>query len=89
MERAGSGLPVAPLVSWEDRARYALLSLCLADASFSAEDLRKAAGSPPHPNAIGGIFRWASKKGLIVPDGVTVADRPSRHASLLRMWRRA
>ena len=87
--QAGSGAPVAVLVSWEEKARFALLTLCLADSSFDAEDLRKAAGEPPSPNCMGAVFRKAFKDGIIRPDGVGIASRPERHASLLRAWRRA
>lgn len=88
MERAGSGLPVGPFVSWQSRAWLAVLHLCNADAAFCAEDVRRAAGDPPHPNALGAVMRQAYRQGLIVPDSVGVATRPERHASLLRYWRR-
>lgn len=89
LEQAGSGVAVAALVLWEDKARYAILRLCLADSAFTAEDIRKAAGDPPMPNCMGGALQAAYKDGLIRPDGVVTASRPSRHASLLRCWRRA
>jgi hypothetical protein len=91
IERAGSGQPVATLVSWQDRARIALIWLCDADSSFSAEDLRNAMKDdpPPTPNCLGAVFHSAAHDGLIVPDGVDLAKRPERHASLIRLWRRA
>ncbi len=88
LEKAGSGLPVASLVSWENRAAFAIYRLCQADSNFSAEDVRRDAGEPPHPNSIGSVFRKAYKAGIIEPAGVGVATRPERHASLIRMWRR-
>lgn len=91
LDRAGSGMPVGVLVSWQDRARLALLWLCEADSSFSAEDLRRQMKNdpPPTPNCLGSVFQSAARDGLIVPDGVDTARRPERHASLIRMWRRA
>lgn len=89
MERAGSGQPVGVLVSWQDKARFAILRLCLADANFTADDVRAAAGDPPTPNCLGAVIRLAYKNGLIEPAGFGVATRPSRHASILRLWRRA
>ena len=88
LEQAGSGVSAVALVLWRMKAEMAIITLSLADATFSAEDLRRQVGDPPTPNAIGAIFRWAYKKGMIVPDGVTTANRSSRHASLLRLWRR-
>lgn len=87
LEQAGSGAPVSIMVSWQNRARLALLWLCEAESSFSAEDLRRSVGEPPTPACMGAVFRSAVKDGLIVPDGFTQARRPSRHASLERLWR--
>lgn len=87
LEQAGSGAPVSILVSWSDRARIALMWLCEADAAFSAEDLRRAVGEPPTSACMGAVFRSAVKDGLIEPDGFFQARRPSRHASIERLWR--
>ncbi len=90
IEQAGSGHPVASLISWQLRARVALLWLCEADSNFSAEDLRRAMKDdpPPTPNCVGSVFHSAAHDGLIEPAGVGMAQRPERHASLIRMWRR-
>ncbi len=90
MEQAGSGQPVSVLVSWQDRARICLLWLCEADSNFSAEDLRRCMKDdpPPSPNCVGSVFHSAAHDGLIEPAGVGMAQRPERHASLIRMWRR-
>ncbi len=89
MAQAGSGHPVGVLVSWLSRARIGILWLCEADASFGADDLRRIVGDPPVANVMGAVFRSAAKDGLIVQDGVDLARRPSRHASITRLWRRA
>jgi len=89
LDQATSGSSAVLQVLWGEHAAYAILQLALADSSFSAEDLRKAAGEPPTVNAIGAAFRTAYRKGWIRPDGYTLASRPSRHASILRLWRRA
>ncbi len=90
IEQAGSGHPVSVLVSWQNRARLALLWLCEADSNFSAEDLRRAMKDDPPPtaNCVGAVFNSAAKDGLIKPAGYGTATRPERHASLIRMWRR-
>lgn len=88
-EQAGSGLPVASLVSWEQKARAAIAELIKVESNFTADDVRKIAGDPPTPNAMGAALRLACKRYWIRPVGVTTADRPSRHASLLRVWSRA
>ncbi len=90
LEQAGSGQPVAVLVRWEEKARFAILKLALADCSFNAEDLRRTMGEePPTPNCMGAAFRSAYRRGWIKPDGYMLALRPSRHASILRCWVRA
>src|SRR5262249_32625782 len=89
LEQAGSGQPVSVTVSWEQQARYAILRLCLADANWSAEEVRQIAGDPPVPNMMGAAIRMAYLEGLIAPTGFDIATRPSRRASVLRLWRRA
>lgn len=90
IEQAGSGAPVAVLVSWEDKARKAILSLALSDANFTAEDVRASVvEQPPTPNVMGAIMQDAYRRGWIRPSGYTTASRPSRHASILRCWSRA
>ena len=89
IEKATDGGSVALQVLWRDKALYCIAKMALADATFDAEDLRRAIGPPPTPNAIGAAFRTAYKKGWIRPVTVRTADRPSRHASLIRTWTRA
>ncbi len=89
LEQAGSGGPVAMLAIWVWKAENAILDLCEAESDFTSEDVRRAVGDPPHHNVIGAVFRSMARKGIIVPAGVGIASRPSRHASLIRTWRRA
>jgi hypothetical protein len=73
---------------WAERADRFLKTLAVSGYDFTAEDVSEEVGLPPHPNAMGGVFLRASKKGLIVPTGTVVrAERDARHASMLRVWR--
>ncbi len=60
LERATNGSAVTLQTLWAERAAYAILQLALADANFTAEDVRRATGPPPTTNAIGSAFRTAS-----------------------------
>ena len=74
---------------WAERAYAVIVWLAEWGCTFSAEDVRKYASGPAHPNAVGAIINAAARRGVIVPVGITKATRPDRHASLLRLWRGA
>jgi hypothetical protein len=71
---------------WIELADTVIARLASYGEPFSAEDVRRWAGDPVHPNAVGARFNAAARRGLIVPAGITKATRPDRHASLLRLW---
>lgn len=74
---------------WHVQAHRALAQLANAGTPFTADDFREAMGDtkPKHHNAIGSLFRVASKDGLITPTGKFVQSRTSsRHAAAIREW---
>src|SRR5438105_9718295 len=70
---------------WKGAEAIALLARGGED--FTAEDVRALAGDPSHPNALGAALNAAARKGLIVCVGRIKAERPSRHANEVRLWR--
>lgn len=55
--------------------------------TFTAEDVRALAGSPPHHhNAMGAIMSGAQQAGIIRVVGYTKARRPSSHVRILRVY---
>lgn len=74
---------------WTLAAEEALEDLRASGAAFTAEDVRARAGTPPHPNALGGLFIGASKRGEIVKVGYRLASRTVAHARPLAVWRDA
>jgi len=73
--------------AWAEKADRCMKLMAVCGYDFTAEDVTAEIGQPPHPNAMGGVFLRASRKGLIVPVGVKRATRDARHASMLRVWR--
>ncbi len=73
---------------WANRASRVIDRLAGSGILFTAEDVSDECGLPPHPNAMGGAFIRAAKKGRIVWSGqIRTATRDARHASMLRVWR--
>lgn len=57
---------------------------------FTSDDLRQVVGEPDNANRWGGIWLAARRAGLVVPTGqVRPSTTPSRHGSLVRVWRAA
>jgi hypothetical protein len=73
--------------SWVERVDLAIAGLARSGFAFTAEDVRSVAGDPPNPNAMGGRFTAAARKGLIVQVGFAEAERPERHANRMLEWR--
>ena len=72
--------------AWVERADAEILFLARTGIPFSAEDVRRTAGDPVHPNAMGARFNAAARRGLIRKAGVIKADRSERHANEMRLW---
>jgi hypothetical protein len=73
--------------AWKGRADNALERLASTGHEFTAEDLRKLAGSPIHQNAIGARFRAAALAKVIERVGYRLATRPSRHSHPIAVWK--
>lgn len=74
---------------WRDRADAAIKALAAEQREFTAEDVRKLAGSPTHPNAFGSRFLAAARSGLIRKTGYRNSKRASLHAHPIAVWRGA
>ena len=72
---------------WKVRAEAAIYVLAKRGQSFTAEDVRAVVGDPTRPNAMGALFRLASAHGIIERVGFSKPVRPSRHASMMAVWR--
>ena len=60
---------------------------------FTLDDIRECfpatCQEPTHPNAWGALFTHLAKTKRIVCVGYRPSTRPSRHAGIVRVWRRA
>jgi hypothetical protein len=74
---------------WVADARYAVASFCSVGVPFTAEDVRRVAGNPPSPNAIGALFNAIAEEGWIVFMGYEKATRPEAHGRMIRVWKSA
>lgn len=77
---------------WRMAAEEYLDVLATTGREFSADDLVEEVGTPPvtgSPNAIGGLFIAAIRRGLIVPVGYRRSTRKSRHGGVQRVYRGA
>ena len=72
---------------WKESADNAICSLALSGRTFTAEDVRRLAGSPSRPNAFGSRFMKAIRRGWIKKVGYTNAARPDAHARALAQYR--
>lgn len=77
---------------FREHAERALAELIRAQVEFTAEDVRDRI--PPgveahHPNVLPAVIRLAAQRRQIEPVGWKQAERPTRHASVNRIWRAA
>lgn len=54
--------------------------------SFTAEDVRRMIGDPPHPNVLGAALSAAARAGTIVAVGWTDSTRTAARGRPLRKW---
>lgn len=71
---------------WTERAKGVLERLAAAGVSFTADDVREAAGEPPSPGALGAVFLLAARRGRIRRIGLSRSRRLSRKGSMLSRW---
>jgi hypothetical protein len=74
-------------VIWKSKADAAIRFLADTGQTFTADDVRRIAGDPRHPNAMGGRLLAASKSRLIEAVGVNQSTRPEGHARRMTVWR--
>jgi hypothetical protein len=74
---------------WKSKADAAIRFLIDSGEEFGADDVRRIAGDPRHPNAMGGRLLAASRKGLIVCVGRRQSTRAECHAHANPLWRAA
>jgi len=71
---------------WRDAADVMIGVLARGGHEFTAEDVRQWVGDPPNPNAWGGRFLMAMKKGIIRRIGYRPAKRKEAHARVLAVY---
>lgn len=77
---------------FREHAERALAELIQARAEFTAEEVRARIPTgieAHHPNVLPAVIRLAAQRGQIEPVGWKQAARPTRHASVNRVWRAA
>lgn len=72
---------------WQLHARSVIRELAASGEPFSTDDFHDRLDfQPHHHNAVGGVFRWAMREGLIEKQGTLESKRPSAHARLIWMY---
>ncbi|MEX2275245.1 MAG: hypothetical protein WEA10_06755 [Actinomycetota bacterium] len=74
---------------WRAKAERAIEYLIRTGTDFSSDDIRRIAGDPPTPNALGAVFVNASKAGRIELVEYRRSQRLGRHAARVGVWRGA
>jgi hypothetical protein len=75
---------------WCAKADLAIAVLAASGRVFTAEDVRRAVGDPPHhPNAMGARFLAACTRGVLVRVGTALSPRALRRAGTVAQWRGA
>jgi len=75
---------------WQANVRRAVLQLCRADITFTAETVREMAGDPPGaPNAMGAALHALAVEGLIREVGSTRSQRKEARGRRVIVWRAA
>lgn len=70
-----------------DSAAEMLLSFCDTDG-ITSEDVVSKVGQPTHPNAVGAAMRSFALRNHLVIDRYVKSSKPSRHASVIAVWRK-
>jgi hypothetical protein len=89
VEQAGSGVPGFEASEWRAKAEESLGLLIHLGNTFTADDVVRLAGPPPHPNMLGGLFITAARSKRIVSVGYTQGQRKSAHSRVQKLWERA
>ena len=81
--------PMSPAL-WHKLAQAAIRRCAELYESFTADDVWREMNdaTPPEPRALGSVFGWAQKEGLITPvDLWQKSKRAICHYRPLRVWR--
>jgi hypothetical protein len=73
--------------AWAELARHAVADLCSTGATFTAEDVRRLAGDPEAPNAMGALLHAIADEGWISMVGTVKSTRPNAHGRRVIVWR--
>lgn len=71
---------------WKDAARGWLARRAARPGEFNADDLRAAVGSPERPNAMGAVFLWAVRQGLVRMVGMRQRRAANAHAQRIAVY---
>lgn len=71
---------------WKVAARAWVVRRAAMPGEFNADDLRAAVGSPERPNAMGAVFLWAVKQGLIRMTGLRQRRAANAHAQRIAVY---
>ena len=73
---------------WRENARRWIAGRARRPGTFNADDLVTAVGLPPgHRNAIGAVWMWANREGIVQVVGMTKAKRSSGHRRRVLLYR--
>lgn len=75
-----SGVNYDPHAAWRDHAKAWVTSRARDPGEFGADDLRKDVGAPMKGNAMGAIWMWAVKTGVVIRTGDRLSAVKSNHA---------
>lgn len=73
--------------AWKLAADLAIEMLARAGDPFTAEDVRRLAGDPKHPSAMGPRLQAAVRGQVIREVGYACGERPLSRARVLRVYR--
>lgn len=76
--------------SYRFYAERAIAAFVWENDPFTADDVHREIpeGVEPHsPNVLPAVIRSAAQRGVIVQVGWSKSNRPSRHASMQRIWK--
>lgn len=71
---------------WKEAARAWVARRAAQPGEFNADDLRAVVGSPERPNAMGAVFLWAVKRGLIRMVGLRQRRAANAHAQRIAVY---
>ena len=81
-----SGPAVLEPIPWPHMAARLIKAYAFLGEPFTAEDIERCLGKPPHPSLMGNAFNAAATAYLIVQVGTKRSDIPSRKGGLIRKW---